>query len=285
MEKVVQNVRENGSEILKFNRELYDIFQNIVKYSFALKTECFVHGHIIQELLSKSKIYNPQRLIETILTCQPQEYELTQFFPEIKKIRSNIYALNNYVLVFYFLPHFSPYNLNTDNGFTIDQLYYSIKNNLLIDTSGKSLEHFSNPIILKTTANSEKWDTNLVMGFVNRSGFYYDTKIEQDDYKKLSKLSIERPNMISHLFWLNQPGAAIKSFIEICPQSKSWIFDTILKLCGFYNIKLDENIKPSKIFTNEKFRLLNLYGDYFINSAIPEEKREKIQTFIKLIIQ
>lgn len=282
----MQNVLEkNGSETLKFNRELYDIFQNIVKYAFELKTESFVYGHIIQELLSKSKVYNPHKLIEIILTCEYQEYDLTQFFPEIKKTRTNVYSFNNYVLVLYFLPHFSPYKMNTDNGFTIDQLYYSIKNNLLIDTSGKGLEHFSNPIILKTTANDEKWDTNLVMGFINRLGFYYEAKIEQDDYEKLCKLPIERPNMISHLFWLNQPGTALKTFIEICPQAKSWIFDTILKLCGFYNIKLDENIKPSKIFTNEKFKLLNLYGDYFINSATIEEKKEKIQTFIKLILQ
>jgi len=284
---------KSGSEILKFDRNLYNTFQNIQKCAFVLKCDFYIYGHIIHELLSHRKQYNHENAISAIFVSKRQEEKIIESIKDFFK--DPVFILNgdrlisfrceNRVMTFYFIPDFDPKKINSETGFTIDQIYYDVKNNKLIDTTNYGIEHFSSiPLVVKSTVSKAEWDQETLYNFLLKVGTYYDSTIDVEDFENLKKMKINFMDKLGTLFWLNRPGTAIMTLMNLFDPSKYWIFDVVLKLAAFYKIEIKENIKPTKVLDEKKLKLLDLYTDYFNSSGSHKEKTEQGRTLIKLLI-
>ena len=290
---IVQNVLEkNATEILHLNQDLYQLFSNVQKCAVELDCKAYVFGFFIQEKMTHQKGYNPGNVIEILFTSEDKSQDLKKnietFFDSPQRLcvlGALSYRIHNFDLEFYFVPDFSPHTINTDFGFTIDQIYYDIKENKLIDCTKEGMNHLtSSPIVLKSTVPQEKWDLNILELFVMKFGSYYNSKIHEDDYEKLKQLDFVEFNNFIKVFWLNKPGSAMGLLFNLFPQSKKIIFNELLKILFEKKISMKESINPLQVFSEEKLNLLNLYGEYFASSATDREKRDRDTTLVKLLI-
>ena len=58
----------------------------------------------------------------------------------------------------------------------------------------------------------------------------------------------------------------------------------ILKPAFQRELSIKEDIKPSRILNEEKFKLLDLYSDYFNSSGSPYEKANKAKLLAKMLL-
>lgn len=283
-------VLENGSKLLKVDPLTFQRFEKQQKCAFAMESDLFIFGEVIHQLLSKNKQPNPLKVVSGIFTnVKSIDDTVNLFFDSPKKISKmdqiSIFMHNDGIDAFYFIPEFDPNKLNDEYGFTIDQVYYSPHKNTLIDTSGRGVADFTSlPVIIKSTSSSDKWDKITLMSFLSHIGFFYDSEISDEDMEKLKSMQHEKPYYLHNLLRLNRPGSSLKCFCDICPQAKLWLFDMIIDFLGKSNIRIKENVRPSQVFTEEKFNLLNLYSDYFNTSGSPQEKRNRDSILAKLLV-
>ena len=287
-------VAENESKILKFGKDFYDTFQNIQKIAFSLECSCYVYGSVIHEILSRREIYNPRKFIDVIFVCSLNKKDFFRSINKFFNLRHVTYVdpvaiceiENEYNLNFYFLPDFVATVFNTEFGFTIDQIYYNIKENKLIDTTGEGLNHFTSlPMIIKTTADKDHWNEDLALQFLLKVGTFYEAQIDDEDFASLKEMPFEHFNELEMLLLLNRPGTAIKTLLELFPESEKAMFDALLKIFFNWKVSIRENMSPLKVFNEEKFNLLDLYSDYFNSSKDEAEKRKKAITLAKILIE
>ena len=286
-------VLENGSSSLKISPEVYERFQKQQKCAFDLGMDLYIFGEVIHELLSRNPKYNPLKVVSGIFVGELNEETLDElvkkFFIQPRKMsvldRMVTYYHSDGVDCFYFLPDFDPLVVNTLYGITLDQIYYQISSNKVFDPSGRGISDFNSlPINIRSTVPYDQWTNEILFVFLFKIGLFYDSKIDDEDYDKLKVFNFSRPHNIEYLLTLNRPGSSLNTLIQLCPNAKTWIFDTLLRCFSEWGIQLRENIKPSQVFTDEKLKLLNLYSDYFISSGSPSEKRNKDKLLAKLLV-
>ena len=242
--------------------------------------------------MHKNFFYNPTKIISCILISEKQDIKeiIKKHFnqPRQKYKTERLTAFvtkEGWHMHFYFLPQFVPTAANNEYGFTIDQIYYSLKENKIYDPTGRGVNDFNAmPLIIKNTSVPDKWNEIVLMEFILKIGTYFDSKIDEDDFESLKKTSITNLPDIYFLLWTNRPGTALRTLLEIVPRSDVWIFDTILRMMSLWNEKIKEKIMPAKVLTEEKLKLLDLYSDYFNSSGSLTEKQNKGKILVKLLL-
>ena len=287
------DVLENGSKLLKINEETYNRMDRMQKCAFMLDMDFYVFSEVIYQLISQKDVYNPLNVISGILVGELNEASLidaiNKFLDNPRELsrmdRMITYATDNGVYSFYFIPNFDPSRINDEYGFTIDQVFYKVKSNELIDTTGRGLKDFTSlPIIIKSTSSTDRWTEQTLLMFVYKIGILYDSEIDEDDFRALQEKDFKKPPNLHLLLRLNRPGTSIKVLMSLCPQASIWLFDMVIRLVGQWGVKLKENIRPSQVFTDEKLKLLDLYSDYFNSSGSPSEKRNRDRIIAKLLV-
>jgi len=289
----VPTVLENGSSVLQVNEQIYKRFENQQKCAFFLGLDLYIFGEIICQLVTKKDAYNSLNAVSGILVGQFDKRlpeAATKFLNEPKKIseheqRMSVYAHKEGVDLFYFIPEFSTGRVNDDFGFTIDQIYYHVQSNKVFDVSGRGMDDFTSfPMCIKSTVPSEKWDENILLQFLYKLGIFYDAEIDKEDFAQLKKTQIKKPSNLQSILRLNRPGTTFKTLLDLSSQGKIWLFDMLLQFLARNKIKLNKNIRPSQVFTEEKLKLLDTYSDYFNSSGSPAEKRNRDIILAKLLM-
>lgn len=271
--------------INEFNNEKTEkIFKDIISCSELLNCNAYIYGTFIWQTMLKNDKYNPQNLISVIFDTEKKENDkFKKIFPNLLAYDSNseFFMSDNFKIHTIYLKDFNPNKVNSVSGFTTSQIYYDIKTEKLIDSSGSGIKHLlSKPIIIKSTSDFENW---IWEDFIFILGTFYDSKIDEEDEANLIKLSIEKFEDLDFLFYMNRPGTAIDCLIRLFPSSKNSLFNQILSICGSSNILINENINIKEVFSVEKLKLLDLYSDYFKTSNIPID--ERLKTLIRILVE
>jgi hypothetical protein len=269
---------------IELDDNIKKIFQDIRNCTVLLNCEGFIYGTVLWQYFLKTQEYNPQKLISVILNIKkPNNVSdlLQDIFQEIIAEDSNVVYYNDKIFKVHiaFIENFDPYKSDL-NPFTISQIYFDIKNENIIDVSGTGIKHLtSTPIIIKSTIDYKKWQWE---DFIFNIGTFQNSIIDEEDEIKLSKLSDLKFYGLDFLFFLNRPGTAIKELIKIFPMAKNSLFGQILSKCKLFNILISENINIKKVFSDEKLKLLDLYGNYFRSSSV--SINERFKTLIRLLV-
>ncbi len=259
---------------------------NLALFAMSGKDE-YIKNHIIEAIISHTGDFQYNKFYEylTQRIVVSRELESSINFCHIISGTHNI-KLN-------IEENFDPHNVNDVYKFgrtNLDAIFY--------DPNSRSLEYPSrvslDDNVVKTL--SDTWDINSVISIIEHVGRTSTTEVDPDDLNRLKTMPLSGLDDTADFSWnekiesillLPWSGKSLKFMVETFPDGQAWTFQSLVDYMISLNVDISEEADVYSVFNEKKFKIMDLYNEFFLSEKKWEEKPKEIQyrlnTLVKLL--
>ena len=172
-------------------------------------------------------------------------------------------------------------------------LFINLENNTIYDPNDIFTKLTKDIFTVKSNLSFKEWSIEHLIEIITEISLFDNCELSIENLENIRKkdiydyYSITSQELIENILLSFKPGYGLNFIINNIPNGKDWVFNQLINFVTKNNIFLNEDENITKIFSNDRLELIDLYNNFFLsektNPESTKEKTDRLLTTMRLL--